>query len=312
MVRLAGIFIGSFSGGLLAGDSMQHNRISWMTYVTQAGVGLGLAKQVAGEFPDWGTGFAALMIGVIIVNQLIGPILCKWAINRTGEARPASEPADSETMRKAIIFGLERQSIALARKLSAHGWHIRIAAPAVDSEQKTAHPDLDIVQIGELSKELFQQIGVEKVHTIVALLSDEENYQICEISNNYFGSKNLVVRLQDRENFDRFNEMFATVVDSGSAFVSLLDQFVRSPAATSLLLGMEENQEIADIEVSNPDLHGVPLRDLALPLDILVLSVKRNNQVLISHGYTLLETGDQITAVGSPKSLQEVVLKFGG
>ena len=311
-VRLTGIFIGSFSGGMLAGDPAQYNRISWMTYITQAGVGLGLAKQVAGEFPEWGTAFAALMIAVIIVNQLIGPVLCKWAIHRTGEARPITDKPDLETLRKAIIFGLERQSIALARKLSSHGWQVKIAVLSKDLIKETTPPDIQIIHVDDLNKKIFQQLGVEKVHTIVALLSDEENYRICEISNDHFGVKNLIVRLQDRAHFDHFNEMFATVVDSGSAFVSLLDQFVRSPAATSLLLGMEENQEIEDIDVQNPDLHGVPLRDLTLPLDTLVLSVKRNKHVLISHGYTQLETGDRVTVVGSPKSLKEVMLKFGG
>jgi Trk K+ transport system NAD-binding subunit len=34
--------------------------------------------------------------------------------------------------------------------------------------------------------------------------------------------------------------------------------------------------------------------------------------VLISHGYMQLETGDRVTVVGSPKSLKEVLLKFGG
>lgn len=310
-VRLAGIFIGSFSGGFLAGDPAQHNRISWMTYITQAGVGLGLAKQVASEFPEWGTAFAALMIAVIIVNQLIGPVLCKWAIHRAGEARPITDKQDFETLRKAIIFGLERQSIALARKLSSHGWQVKIAAPSDNFIKETDPADIEIICIDELNKEVFQRLGVEKIHTIVALLSDEENYRICKVSNDHFGTKNLIVRLQDRSNFDRFHEMFATVVDAGSAFVSLLDQFIRSPAATSLLLGMEENQEIEDIYVSNPDLHGLPLRDLALPLDTLVLSVKRNNHVLISHGYTQLETGDRVTVVGSPKSLKEVLSKFG-
>ena len=311
VVRLAGIFIGSFSGGMLAGDPLQHNRISWMTYITQAGVGLGLAKQVASEFPEWGTAFAALMIATIIVNQLIGPVLCKWAIYLAGEAHP-KDIKDLETLQKAIIFGLERQSIALARKLSSNGWQVKIAVLSDIFLKESDLADIKISRIGELNKEVFQQLGVEKVHTIVALLSDEDNYRICKVSNEHFSTKNLIVRLQDRANFDRFHEMFATVVETSSAFVSLLDQFVRAPFTTSLLLGMEENQEIKDIYVHNPDLHGLPLRDLALPLDTLVLSIKRNNHMLISHGYTQLETGDLVTVVGSPKSLKEVVFKFDG
>ena len=42
-VRLVGIVIGSTAGGLAVGDPPSYLRRSWMAYVTQAGVGLGLA-----------------------------------------------------------------------------------------------------------------------------------------------------------------------------------------------------------------------------------------------------------------------------
>ncbi|MEK6222818.1 MAG: cation:proton antiporter, partial [Chloroflexota bacterium] len=46
-VRIFAIFLGSFAGGSIAGDPSKHSRISWMAYVTQAGIGLGLAKEIA-------------------------------------------------------------------------------------------------------------------------------------------------------------------------------------------------------------------------------------------------------------------------
>jgi hypothetical protein len=71
--RLLAIFVGSFGGGLVAGVPFQHNRLGWMTYITQAGVGLGLAKGVAVEFPEWGPAFATVIISVIVLSQLVGP-----------------------------------------------------------------------------------------------------------------------------------------------------------------------------------------------------------------------------------------------
>ena len=52
MIRLVGIFIGSFVGGVLAHEPKRHNYIRWMGFVTQAGVGLGLAKGVESQFPS--------------------------------------------------------------------------------------------------------------------------------------------------------------------------------------------------------------------------------------------------------------------
>lgn len=309
-VRIAGIFIGSFSGGMLSGDSMKHNRISWMAYLTQAGIGLGLAKQVASEFPEWGADFATVIISVIVLNQIIGPVFFKWAINMAGEARLRLETSEFDGMRNVIIFGLERQSIALARKLSSHGWQVKIAVMESDSMEKIEHSDIDIYPIAGLTQDAFNQLDAKKAGAIVSLLTDEKNYLICEIAYEHFGTKNLVVRLNDRANFDRFHKIGALIVEPSTALVSLLDNFVRSPSGASLLLGMEKNQDIIDVEVRNPYLHGVLLRELRLPLDTLILSVRRDGLTLISHGYTQLEIGDLATVIGSAKSLEEVMLLF--
>jgi Kef-type K+ transport system membrane component KefB len=90
-VRLSGIFLGSFGGGILAGDSMKHTRIGWMAYITQAGIGLGLAKEVAVAFPEWGAAFSSMMISVIVLNQIVGPPFFKWAMYLAGEALPRDD-----------------------------------------------------------------------------------------------------------------------------------------------------------------------------------------------------------------------------
>ena len=65
-----------------------------------------------------------------------------------------------------------------------------------------------------------------------------------------------------------------------------------------------------DVEIRNEDIHGMRLRDLRLPSDVLVLSVKRKGQLLVSHGYTRMRLGDIITLVGSDNSLEDLKFKF--
>ncbi len=309
-VRLVAIFIGSFSGGVIAGDPMEHNRLSWATYVTQAGIGLGLAKEVAVEFPEWGTAFATMIISAIVLSQIVGPPFFKWAIQRVGEAHSRADTPDFDGTHDAIIFGLEGQSLALARQLRNHGWQVKIACRETEYMADTSGSEVDIYPSPELTLDTLHQLDAEHADAIIMLLSDEENYQICELAYEHFGTENLVVRLNDRAKFDRFHELGALIVDPSTAIVSLLDHLVRSPVATSLLLGLEENQDTIDIEVRDPSLHGVALRDLRLPLDTLILSVHRNGHTLISHGYTRLELGDRVTVVGSLTSLDEVMLRF--
>lgn len=60
-----------------------------MTLISQAGFSLGLAAVIARSF-DWGRQFQAVIISCVIVNQLIGPPLCKLAMKWSGESGKAS------------------------------------------------------------------------------------------------------------------------------------------------------------------------------------------------------------------------------
>ncbi len=289
---------------------MKQNRISWMCYVTQAGVALGLAKEAAVEFPVWGPDFATIVIAVVVLNQIVGPPFFKLAITMAGEAHTREESRPFEGARSAVIFGVKEQSLALARQLQQHDWQVKMVSTAQNNDEKIVAPNIDIQPIANLTLDALRQVDAGRANTIVAMLSDEENYQICELAYEHFGTDNMVVRLNERVNLDRFNQLGALVVDSTTAMINFLDHSVRSPTAASLLLGMEENQDIVDLEIRDPNLRGVPLRDLRLPLDTLVLSIHRGGKMLISHGDTRLRIGDRMTLVGSEESLEEVTVRF--
>jgi Trk K+ transport system NAD-binding subunit len=78
-----------------------------------------------------------------------------------------------------------------------------------------------------------------------------------------------------------------------------------------MLLGTEEGQSTIDLEVRDKSLHGVALRNLRLPSDVIILSVKRKGQSIISHGYTRLRKKDIVTVVGSEESLTKLQWMFG-
>jgi len=307
-VRLGALIVGSLIGGAAGGDSWKFIRIGWMPYVTQAGVALGLSTVVANAFPSWGQEFATIIIAVIVLNQIIGPPLFKWSLNIIGESHAKASTPEFDGVRNAVIFGLEGQSFALARQLKEHGWEVVIASRKGVIDEATL--DVDIKPISALTLDEMKKIGADSAEAIVTMLSDKENYQICDIAYEHFGTKDLVVRLNDRANFDRFHELGALIVEPSTAIVSLLDHLVRSPQAASLLLGMDEHHDTVDIEILNPNIHGIALRDLRLPSDVLILAVTRGEQSMITHGYTRLRLNDIITVVGSIKSISNVELRL--
>lgn len=308
-IRLLTILIGSFSGGSIAGEPRQHNTLSWMAYLTQAGIGLGLAKEMAAEFPTFGESFATLIIAVIVINQIVGPPLFKWVIHHVKEAHPRGEMHFDGT-RDALIFGTDDQASAVARLLKSQGWQIKwvctdsscAKAPVSDSEQLTIISKIDL--------EHLEEIGAAKADSVVAMLSDDENYHLCELFYEHYGTETLVVRLNDLANRERFRKLDVLTVHPGTATVRLLDQFARKPDTASLLMDAETKHQIQEIYVRDPNLHGVPLRDLRLPTDTLIVAIHRHHSDIVSHGYTRLRLGDKVTVIGSPESLDEIQLKF--
>ncbi len=308
-IRLAAVFLGSFLGGWAAGDPMRLNRIGGLAFVTQAGVGLGLAKEVAVEFPAWGGSFATMMIAVIVLNQIVGPPLFKLALQVAGEAHVKAGKHDLRGTPQAMIFGFETEAMALAQQLARHGWQARVVTRR-ERPDAVVQDGVTVAVVADLSVEALKEVGADEARAFIALMSDADNFIVCEAAYEHFGTRIVVARSTDHTQWPRFQALGASVVDPGMAVISLLDQLVRSPAVGAMVLDAESDRDVVDLEVASADLDGAALRDVSLPLDIRVLSVRRDGATLICHGYTQLQRGDLMTVMGSRASIDQVALKF--
>ena len=309
-IRLFSIFIGSFTGGTIAREPFKNNTVSWMAYITQAGVGLGLAKEVAVEFPQFGIDFATIIIAVIVLNQIVGPPLFKWVITYLGETHPRGKSTYDGT-RDAFIFGTDDQALAVARLLKTKGWQVKWVCTDKSCALAAPHGDEDPLTIlPELSLSSLEKIEAANADAIITMLSDEENYKICELFYEHYGTKTIVTRLNDISNRERFLKLDVLPVYPGTATVRLLDQFARKPDTASILLRADSKHKMREIYVRDPNLHGIPLRDLRLPTDTLIVAIHRGGNDLVSHGYTRLRTGDKVTIIGSEKDIEKVRLKL--
>ena len=83
--RMFLLFVSSYSGASLAGETVPIRRWSWTAFVAQAGISLGLAELVALQFPHMGSRIRTFVLAVVAINQLVGPVLFGWALRRIGE-----------------------------------------------------------------------------------------------------------------------------------------------------------------------------------------------------------------------------------
>lgn len=90
LVRMAAVWGGTRLGARWAGIPRE-GRYIWMGLVSQAGVAIGLASVVTEAYPVRGAEIRTIFLAALAVNQMIGPILFRLALVRSGEIRHATE-----------------------------------------------------------------------------------------------------------------------------------------------------------------------------------------------------------------------------
>ncbi|NDJ54178.1 MAG: potassium transporter TrkA [Chloroflexi bacterium] len=311
VIRVVGIFLGSNLGGLLAGEPAKFRSRFWMGFITQAGIALGLAREVAVEFPTLGDAFATLVISVVVLNEIVGPLFLKAALRQIGEAYEPDKGQGDEK-RDAVILGIEEQSLALGRYLADHGWEITLADVDQNQVETAANGGLECCYITHIDHASFKDLVSVDTDALVAMLSDDDlNLKASQIAKREFGVDRIVVRLNDLSRAAEFRELGATFVDPTSAMVNLLGQAVRAPQSAALLLHTDPTNELVQITITNPEISGTLVRDLRLPVDVLLLAVNRDGQSIVPNGYTPLRLKDEVTLLGSPERLHEATLQLG-
>lgn len=85
--RFVSTLIAHLAGAAWAAETPLIKRWGWAPLVSQAGLTLGLAGVLARTFPAIGGGLHSLVIATVAINEVIGPIFFKLALERAGEVR---------------------------------------------------------------------------------------------------------------------------------------------------------------------------------------------------------------------------------
>ncbi|MDB4946427.1 MAG: transporter, monovalent cation:proton antiporter-2 family [Labilithrix sp.] len=80
----------------LAKDDPVVRKWGWSALVSQAGVALGIAGIVGSKFPTFGPGLRDLAVACVALNEMVGPVLFKLALDRAKESQALASLDDAE------------------------------------------------------------------------------------------------------------------------------------------------------------------------------------------------------------------------
>jgi Kef-type K+ transport system membrane component KefB len=200
VLRYTAIFLAVYGGGrFLLKLPPRHYKHLWLTMAPQAGVSLGLAAEVKELITDdWGAEFSATIVAAVVINQVVGPVLCSIGLRGAGETmidRQAAAAALAQTADQAKDGGepdVEAGKDApAARSLSRHG-----SARALNSARSGKDPR--------------PLLPFYRVQSAVVLGDDEVAFEIA-LELSLYGAR-VNVPLLDEARADKWRRMNETIL----------------------------------------------------------------------------------------------------
>ena len=85
-IRIVATWGAGRAASRVAGDPPLIRRWGSAVLISQAGLALGLTLAIEKTFPSFGASFRSLAVATVAINEVLGPILFKAVLDRTGES----------------------------------------------------------------------------------------------------------------------------------------------------------------------------------------------------------------------------------
>jgi len=87
VMRTLLIYLGNWMGAKAAKETKETKQLAWLGFIGQAGIAVGLGLLIERSFPgEIGTTFKTILIGSVVINELLGPVLFKFLLVKVNEA----------------------------------------------------------------------------------------------------------------------------------------------------------------------------------------------------------------------------------
>ncbi len=163
--------------------------------------------------------------------------------------------------------------------------------------------------------EILEDAGIYKTDVLVALTGkDHENLFICMMAQKYFGVERTTALVNDPDNEFLFSELGVTSIFNITDLLgSLIEQNVVYEDISNLLT--LEGGKLSVTQYIIPDdapAAGKTLKEIDLPLSIVLGGIIRDGDIVIPRGSTVIKSGDKILIISLPEEQAMAIKILGG
>lgn len=202
-----------------------------------------------------------------------------------------------------LIYGWENNLARnVAQQLKGHGDEVKIIPSFSDQEQSIFEAGYEIHPKNFLIH--------NEIETVLLLSGDDnENLRVGQTAKEA-NIHHVIALVNDAISLEKFTRSGIQVFSPALFRSTLITLMARNPNMFDLLSSPSEERNLLELTVRNSSLARKRIRDLILPGDSLILSIKRDDEILIPHGSTQLEMEDQVSILVNNSSSNTIMDLF--
>jgi len=213
---------------------------------------------------------------------------------------------DEEVRRGVVIVGASELSVLLAKRLETDDVPVVVVGRDADRISLVKERGAQAIAGDPVDPRILEQAGAATAEALVSISTiPEVNRKVCEMASGQFGIPTVVARADRPDEVQVLQAMGVRVIQPAMATALALEGALRFPSAFDLLSDKEDEAEIGEATLCNPELDGLLMRRLALSGNALIIGIRRGGEVIVPHGNTVLHMGDLLMLVGNKGSVRD-------
>jgi trk system potassium uptake protein TrkA len=212
---------------------------------------------------------------------------------------------------RVAIAGAGNVGTFIAEELLDNGHDVLVLEQVPETAAKLpARPSLEVRVVDACEVSSLKEAGLETFDVVVAATGDDEdNLVVSLLAKQEFAVPRVIARVNHPKNEWMFNETWGVdiSVSTPHLITSLVDEAV-SVGRLVRLFQLERGQvQLVEVTLAeNAPVSGHAIRDVHVPRDATFVAVVRDEHVVMARGDTVFYPGDEVLALVTPESEEEV------
>ena len=222
----------------------------------------------------------------------------------------------ADEVEKVIIYGVNRASLELAKKLEEQKIGVTMIEPDKEKTQQAATVlDKTIVLQGSaLDIDLLKEASIDIADFFVALSENEQDNILSSLLAKRLGAKKAIVLTVDPVFVPIINSLGMDIVINPRLITvgSILQHIRRGHALSVVKFHNSEAEAMELVAEEDSKIVGKPLREISFPHGSILGAIVHEGVMQIPTGNTYINPGESVIVFALPNAIEKVQSLFSG